>query len=617
MNRTLQRRSNNQLGQAMVEFVIFLIVVMTLCSGMLYANRLLLFDFWAQQESRILAFEQTWVPHSATLDPYNAPINFVETANLGKFDIIGELDKEREILDDGGISDLLPLFSLRLFGGGEDTKEKIKAREESPVMLARSDTPFWRNFSPLREAVATENTRGVSLPRPIRKEQPSHIIPTTKTAWEVADAAEKLLEMGGFGDQFCAAMRSRLKLRYQMRSAMFDNPGCAEYFSRGFAKHIGERLNPVLLAREIGDRIDSGFAVEDALDSTLRAEVAEQFYSFFDTSVAVAFQTAPAITTAALFELQSLASDSQLQDMITDLRYIGSSVAILALIEKLGEILTLSPANRDYEMEKELEESVSDLLHIDGEELLGISLIDNGFYLNPTYLPVPPIFGPIAGGLQSGMMRNFLAEETSLFGPLIDQSNKSIEVTYHSGEGIFPAASRRFSNTDKALTARFYLVTQPWHITRRQNATGNFREKGTQFDSKSEETEEAVLRRRVLGLWMFPSRPSALLEPLTSIPELSFLQPVATILSTFDGFISTIKGFITDNPLLDIVDALASIPGFGNFIPTLPKWPTVRPDAYPGSTEMAGDRMAGEERNYSDYIDEQEEFNPPPDPEFN
>ena len=222
-------------------------------------------------------------------------------------------------------------------------------------------------------------------------------------------------------------------------------------------------------------------------------------------------------------------------------------------------------------------------------------------------------------------MQNVLFEDDDLVDPLIENSNKLIEVSYRAQGGLFNLATQKVRGVEEAvLTSRFYLVTQEWHIPRRISANGDYREKGTQTDLIDEDTEEGVLRRRVSGLWFFPADIVSMLEPISFIPGLSALQPIFDAIEPVGEILGTLKSFLlVDNPIFNLINTLNEIPVLNLIVPDIPAWPAVRPDAYPGSIEMTGndpdepDKLMGSERNFKDYVDEQREFNPPPDPTFN
>ena len=58
------------------------------------------------------------------------------------------------------------------------------------------------------------------------------------------------------------------------------------------------------------------------------------------------------------------------------------------------------------------------------------------------------------------------------------------------------------------------------------------------------------------------------------------------------------------------------MPGFNMVDFTPPRWPAVRPDAYPESVEMSNDLSTGSPRTFNDFVEEQRDNNPPPKPEY-
>jgi hypothetical protein len=184
---------------------------------------------------------------------------------------------------------------------------------------------------------------------------------------------------------------------------------------------------------------------------------------------------------------------------------------------------------------------------------------------------------------------------------------------------VFPAIRRRFNTENIRLRSRFFLITQPWHIDRRVDGTGDYRELGGQLDTVNDSTDEGVLRRRVAGFWLVPTPANGLVEPFLDVAG---LEGVSSLLSTVDvlsGALAVIKELLVENPLNKIFNAIKEIPGFNSLEPPLPEWPAVRPQAYPGSNEIEGDKLmagSGDGRTFQDYIDEQREFNPEPDPTF-
>ena len=179
---------------------------------------------------------------------------------------------------------------------------------------------------------------------------------------------------------------------------------------------------------------------------------------------------------------------------------------------------------------------------------------------------------------------------------------------------------QKYGNTNKTIAAKFYLVTQPWHITRQESANSGYRDLGDQDDNTGEESDEGVLRRRTFGFWLFPAQPAALIAPVMGV--LSDEIDISGALSVFEGFDSVITGLKSflfneeTNPLLKLFSALDSLPIPGKPDMSFPQWPTVRPDAYPRSKEISGDKLAGTPRDFDAFVKEQRDNNPKADPKF-
>jgi hypothetical protein len=118
-------------------------------------------------------------------------------------------------------------------------------------------------------------------------------------------------------------------------------------------------------------------------------------------------------------------------------------------------------------------------------------------------------------------------------------------------------------------------------------------------------------------MWLFPTPPDAFFDPLLSFVGLDELSSLVSAFRPVGDFISQIKSLLTNNPLLELSNTLSNLPVIGSIFPRFPVWPVVRPDAYPSSEEMSGDRKMGGVRNFNDYVDEQRDNNPPPRPKFN
>lgn len=576
----------------MVEFVIMLTIFMTMISGMLYFFRLHLYQFWADQESRYLGFEQTWVPKAY----YEATGVDAETAIQGEAvdfsrpKIIGDLGVVRDRQPFGSMSDLIP----GVLSKNDTIIEDIEVG--GLVKTAYASQPVGPDDD--------------STPR-LKKSNdvPPSILP------KLDQVLETRLRKGGFGGKFCDALVStseKYGVRTRINSLFGKN--CSRKVENQLSHYIAVRADIPSIMHEMEGLVDHGVDIPNAVQQITTGIVAEGFYSFFYDEVNSRYGDAQGEIISHRTSTAISAADITISRMITDLRYIGSAAAIAAIIGEQAAISARSIGNRDSDAEKSFEDGVNTILHIDASDILPV--VGNGYFLNPTYLPVPPIFGPLAPGLFSGTMRTALSLDAGDVGEMINESVKKVTVTYDSANGLFSGATRRF-RTGAKLESTFVIDTDPWHIHRRENGTGAYRDIGGEFDQVSESTEEGQLRRRVNGMWLFPTPPDAFFDPILSFVGLDALTSLVDAFRPFGTFLGEIKSFLTNNPLVDLTNTLSQIPVIGSIIPRFPVWPVARPDAYPGSVEMKDDRKMGNSREFKDYVDEQRDFNPPPDPEFN
>lgn len=626
-------------GQGMVEFVLLLFVIMALCTGMLASMRLLTFQFWAQQEARYLAFEQTSAPHSFYADPENEPVSDLENGEpLGRPQIVSDRNADKTVEDDGASSGILASLSESIFN------RSPSETSEAPILLAKNDSIWTRkskdwfgaarsldeSLSIVKTAVASQidspsadELRAVAPDSPPEEEESA---PSSAERLELA--VERILEHGEFGERFCEAIGS-ISRQYghaEFGRRLAGDEGCAGRMSKKFAQHLVHNVDIMELYKDYDYRLQQGlFSGEDAgqaLQGVIRDEVGNQFYSFFDTISKNARIAALPFLIAESAQRGAELADSSISQMVSQLRFVGSSVAVTGIT---GAALVLGAQTVGDPSPQEIidrENDFNDLLHADADTAIpgGVA-----FFLGPQALPLPPTWGAVGMAMQEGVMQNVLFEDDDLVDPLIENSNKLIEVSYRAQGGLFNLATQKVRGVEEAvLTSRFYLVTQEWHIPRRISANGDYREKGTQTDLIDEDTEEGVLRRRVSGLWFFPADIVSMLEPISFIPGLSALQPVFDAIEPVGELLGTLKSFLlVDNPIFNLINTLNEIPVLNLIVPDIPAWPAVRPDAYPGSVEMTGndpdepDKLMGSERNFKDYVDEQREFNPPPDPTFN
>ncbi|MCC6953663.1 MAG: hypothetical protein IT290_06060 [Deltaproteobacteria bacterium] len=379
--------------------------------------------------------------------------------------------------------------------------------------------------------------------------------------------------------------------------------------------------------QDFGGNLEDGWGPKEAMEAAIEKTVADGFYSFFDTAVDLASNTA-LVGGAILLHRGTTAADvvgdDQVTRLLTELRYVGSVVAIGAVSVGFGLVGISDPLNRDADDEQDTANDVNDLIFAEAGDSFG----GTAFFLGPEYLPFATlIMEPMFGGMMNGVMKNVLSHEEDLRPTLIENSNISVTTSYSSTGGAFPAAVRRFKTNGMTLQSRFYLVTQPWHITRRVTPDGDYRDIGDEDDDvgAGNTSEEAALKRRVMGLWLIPSDPVAMITPIADlIPGGEGLSDLFSGGGVFDVFGSGIeffsdgmKDFICDNPLNEIMGFLDDLPG--GFISadfTIPACPAVRPAAYPHSNEIENDRLSGSSRNFADFVEEQKKNNPRARPSY-
>ena len=647
-------------GQVLVEFTLVLFIIMIMASGMVYTHRLLTMDYYAQQEARYLAFEQVWYSYWEANDPYGDAEDELSDGNsFRRPGLYSGLEASKEVEGDGDIDALLPLFAMRNSTSSNVTSQRKskKMLQPAPSMLAsnpimgrayaskrRSKDSIWHrktkdvlksdNFSLVRTALASQDflnfeNHGNAIQNDLtREESILRGVPRTP----VEEGFIHWLEEVDFGERFCTGA-SKLALKHGLKATAkkFQDDECGPLFTNHAGVYLGATTDFSEVFLQMESELNVGNEPGPAFESSLEVEVARGFYSFFDTAVSAAQASASIplgvyLVDVGLYQL----GDSQMHRLAfsLDLRYMGSVLAMAAVEGAMTGMTATASAqtlgfNRSWEAELNSERTFQDLMHADALDPLGLGwggAFTNGFYLSPEYLPVPITMVPVMGGLFDGIMHNVLTLEDDQKTDLILDSNKAAEVTYQDGNGVFSAARSRFRTSDKTLTSRFYLVTQPWHINRKLSPHGNFRGIGMEDDDRGDDadeaTSEAMLKKRTFGLFMFPAEPTRLLSELTS--DFPVVGDVLGAFSGVDDAFSFIKDFALGGglgPLMDVLEFFDGVSG-ADFSP--PRLPAARPAAYPGSNEMDGDGdlEAGVERNFQDYIDEQRDFNPKPNPKF-
>lgn|GEM_PF-6064460 len=622
-------------GQALVEFVILLIIISAICLGMLYSSRLLTFDYWAQQEARYIAFEEEWVAKEGGTDAQNQLLNSLYFHRPAE---ISQLPAVKDTEDDGGLVQLLASHR------SVPAPANSGARSVQPTMFAglQKGAAVWssrsKNLIPpntrlgeylVSSAYATQQRFPYRSQQLIQGDPPPPPRPNSLQPYVQGNKLElyvnRMLSRGEVGVQICQLQNGLLR-KAGIPQAGGSLQRCAARVDQGLAEELVRSTSIREVYRQIGQSIDDGSGPERALAQALGEATAEGFYSFFDSEVRQAANNAPGEISSSWVDVGlTVASNSEIIRVLTEMRYLGSNIAVGSVLAGVAAVMSQNTSSWNAANEKEFEDDLREPLFLDALDPINIGI--GGYTLGVSYLPIPPFIDDMFSMMFEGVMRNVLNEEDGLVGTLIDDSNKLIEVSFDARSGLQLPVVRKFGNAaNMTVRSRFYLVTQPWHIHRREPGAGSYRGKGGQADGSDMETEEAVLRRRTFGLWLFPAQPGQLLSPILGVlSDEMDLSGALTAFQGFESFIGDIKSFIfNDNPLRLIGEAMEDVPILGDLDVTLPEWPSVRPDAYPRSVEMTGDKLYCPEsdpsscsaRNFQDYVTEQRDNNPVPDPEF-
>jgi len=637
----------DQSGQAMVEFAILLIIIMTLCAGMLYISRLLTLQFWAQQDARLLAFEQTWVPllgreHGIP----NSVLDLDDGEKLRRPKSARGATINRELESNPDTAGMNDIFA-RLFGFGDSANSPDVMNEEgssadgSAIMLAKENKSVWtertdpRMFdSPQIDLVETayaaqdvdlnvlENDeiqpremQGVTYPS-VRREKRER-------------GLTNLLERSEFGRRLCRRVDLLLEVNKITPPKDYIEKDCAAAFNSEFGKHLATNLDFTEIFRDYalqleGVQSEGGVGPRVAISNTIQQVIAHELYSFFDQRVKQSFDTAPDHTSNFTTDVSNLLFDNNEYLRLFQLeylRYVGQLLALTEFGDSLNSLTDWSSSSRDVAGLKQLENDIGDVLFDDATDDFPLPGL-NGFWMTAyDIIPIPSLTSVI-GPLFDVFATQYLSEESDLIDPLINESVKETEVSYNPTPVTFKPAERRFATGGRNMRGRFYLLTQPWHITRRihDDADTSYRELGGQLDDKSMNTDEAILRRRVWGMYIVPSQPTDLLNLLSSIMpddfDTSFIDDSVDALEPVDDVVSAMKEGLLNSKFNDLIDFMNDLSFISMDRFKLPEWPAVRPQAYPDTIEIQDDKLAGEERDFNKFLDEQNQ-NPKPNPKFN
>lgn len=579
-----------QSGQAMVEFVIFLTVVMALCIGMLVTKRLLSFQFWAQQDARYLAYEQTWSAREYYDNSGEEPID-LHAAGVSY----------------GGPKQLNRITSIRRTSEGDRAssilswllKDRINFLEKGSEELSLVNTAYAKQLTKeMPDRLVVKNNKNIK-----------------QTKLEIN--LQGFLEKADFAKRACSRLENFSKNKKINLIAAFKN--CEETLNSDFAKQLSRTLDFKNLLKQYQLRLENGDKPAQAIKDTVQLAATEQYFSLFDNKVKDARVTALAEIASDTEKAIDSLEDSSVNKMLDEARYVSSAEAVQGIIDVADAVHNPNAPNA-AELEKDHAVFFGAFLFADAKDQFDESPYDFNF----SYLPVPRSFGSEGIRMQEVVMSSILDGDGDLSDSLINKSAKSIEVNYRAKHGLFPAAAKWLSSASEVeLTAKHYLITQPWHVTRR-NGLGDYRSKGTQDDSADESTEEGILRRRTFGLWLYPSEFNYFASPIFNLAGLEEVGSVLSLFEPFDTLLNELKKGLVKNPFRSLVDALNQLPGIDKFKLVLPQVPAVRPDAYPKSKELSGNEIGtpdkmiqGKVRDFKDYVDEQRELNPAPDPEYN
>jgi hypothetical protein len=514
-------------------------------------------------------------------------------------------------------------------------REEEQTEESSPIMLALADRSIWHErtegfvnreapFQFVASALAMRNGAGTDeLRGSAAEDSPAvpkeKILPPLRQP-QLKNGIKNLFVALGVGEGSCESM-SAVASRYgrEVLARRLEDESCAEWLDGAFAERLARNADIPGMFREYQGLLFDGVPPPDAVRSVTNGVLSREFYSFFDDEVQNRFQDAVPFVENERGGFAATGNDANVSRMENDMRYVGSSTVLQKIADRISDVQGRDATARNWQNEKAFEDAIKGVLNA--------PVMNFERVLNPSYLPVPSDLGPAAAGLFSGMMRIALSAEPGLEIPLIQESNKKVSVDYHAGKGLFAAITSRFDTSSPVLKANFFLVTEPWHISRRTRGDGAYRSLGNQLSLDNgndidDENEEARLRTRVQGFWLLPTPPDAMLQPLLDASGLDQFKPVVQGLSTVGNAIAGVKNFILNNPFTRALNAVASIPGLESFVAVPPNFPAVRPQAYPGTKEIVDDELMdypeqGQGRDFDYYLQEQHDFNPDPKPTFN
>ena len=190
-------------GQAISEFVILLTIMMILCAGMIYVNRLLTFQFWAAQEARITAFRSTWPATIGMLsiEPQELTAN---RPQLRPPKYVSQSIPWRGVQRTGNLDSIWASLEPTVNNSGDNGFPKENS--DTPILIAKSKDSIWTR----KTSDWLNNTFSfVNIAYAFRGDE---II--REDSWEFEENKQSELEKGyvnlltkaSFGKRFCLAM---------------------------------------------------------------------------------------------------------------------------------------------------------------------------------------------------------------------------------------------------------------------------------------------------------------------------------------------------------------------------------------------------------------------------
>ena len=596
MNKRDKNQAFSQKGQSMTELVILMPIFMILAVGMLMVHRLVTTRLSLMEEARLTAFEEAIIPKTARdLGVEGAPINYADNSRFKRSYGGRSAQKTKTVNfnpDASGMNDIFAennILNNALFG-------KLSLDLVDTAQAASNVDKKINNQAKNRSSFKDEailNERGLGI--------------------------RSILERSKFGINICNQYKRTFAIYDLAKPDILRSSRCAEIFNSQFAAYLGSNLDYSKVTRDINYKIERGLLAENAISEAVKGEISNQFYSFFDTKVSEAIsQGDNQLSTERSSAMDDMNSESI--RLATDLRYLGSAMAVLAVTQIGNNLGSANSTSHSYNLSLNINETLVNGAFTSGADNYVIDLVNGFDYRVFSFIPLPSLHSMMAGIFEAVGKNAFFEEDDSVKSKAIDNSSVFVEATYDPSNTLGGFA-KRISGAGHQQRTNFYLLTNEWQILRQNPDSSDhaYRSLGNQLDDQSLETEEAVLRRRVMGLYLLPSNLPAFLQPITDlIPGMS---GVTSVLEGAGDIFGMMKSFVLNSPINDIIDFLDAIPFLDLSDFKLPEVPAVRPMVYPSTTEIKNDKLACisgscDGREFSNYLNEQDENDPNPRPVY-